>query len=94
MTVNQSPEELHMKYLDRYPPERKFNLPKVEPEPPLTPKEKSNVNALECYCMDLRWMVRNEEPDLEYGNSLIKRFISSDRYAHSLHFEKMGNFNG
>lgn len=49
--------------LDRHPPKRKFNLPKVGSVPPVTIKEKRRTRALKRYCMYFRWMVRNSEPD-------------------------------
>lgn len=49
--------------LDRHPPTRKFNLPKVGSVPPVTMEEKRRTRALKRYCMYFRWMVRNSEPD-------------------------------
>jgi len=49
--------------LDQHPPARRFNLPKVDPTPPVTDKEKRGTRALKRYCMYFRWMVRVSEPD-------------------------------
>ena len=59
--------------LDQHPPVRKFNLPKVDPTPPVTDKEKRGTRALKRYCMYFRWMVRDSEPDFGIWNFFDKR---------------------
>lgn len=51
------------KRLDKHSPARKFNLPNVNPIPPITEREKKVTSALKRYCMYFRWMVRDTEPD-------------------------------
>lgn len=59
--------------LDQHPPARKFNLPKVDPTPPFTDKEKRRTRALKRYCMYFRWMVRDSEPDFGIWDFFDKR---------------------
>jgi len=61
------------KKLDRHPPTRKFNLPKVGPVSPATMKEKRITRALKRYCMYFRWMVRDSEPDFGIWDFFDKR---------------------
>lgn len=65
--------------LNRYPPKRKFNLPKVSSVPPDTIQEKRRTRALKRYCMYFRWMVRDSEPD--FG---IWRFFNERNLCHPL----------
>ena len=62
------------KKLDQHPPStRKFNLPRVASKPPVTIREKKRTRALKRYCMYMRWMVRNSEPDFGIWKFYDKR---------------------
>ena len=69
--------------LEKYPPRRKFNLPKVSITPPTTVKDKIRTNALKRYCMYFRWMVRDSEPDFGIWKFFNKRdlFYPLDTHA-------------
>jgi len=49
--------------LEKYPPQKRFNLPKVNITSPTTVKDKIKTNAMKRYCMYFRWMIRDSEPD-------------------------------
>ncbi|MCD6371622.1 MAG: DUF2400 family protein [Candidatus Aenigmarchaeota archaeon] len=69
--------------LEKYPPRRKFNLPKVSITPPTIVKDKIRTNALKRYCMYFRWMVRDSEPDFGIWKFFDKRdlFHPVDRHV-------------
>lgn len=59
--------------LDKHHSAKKFNLPKVKSIPPFSSEEKKRTGALKRYCMYLRWMVRDEEPDFGVWNFFDKK---------------------
>ena len=59
--------------LEEYPPQKRFNLPKVNITPPTTVKDKIKTNAMKRYCMYFRWMVRDSEPDFGIWKFFDKR---------------------
>ena len=61
------------KKLDRHPPNRKYNLPKVSSTTPVTTNQKRKTRALKRYCMYFRWMVRDSEPDFGIWNFFDKK---------------------
>ena len=61
------------KKLDRHPPTRKYNLPRVSSTTPVTMNRKRTTRALKRYCMYFRWMVRDSEPDFGIWNFFDKK---------------------